>query len=84
MGTIPLFLAPMVLACLALGVAVVVLELVVVLPHVAVVVFTFMFVVIYLISLRFFRLLEFLLLSIERLRRVISLCASPPLVSVQK
>ena len=37
LGAIPLFLVPMVLDCLALGVAVVVLELVV-LPHVAVVV----------------------------------------------
>ena len=74
----------MVLVCLALGVAVVVLELVVVSPHVDVVVSPFVLVVIYLISLRFFRLLEYLLLSIERLRRVISLCASPPLVSVQK
>ena len=74
----------MALVCLALGVAVVVLELVVVLPHVAVVLGLVVFVVILSISLRFLRLVEPLLLSTERLRRVISLCASPPLVSVQK
>ena len=64
MGTIPLFLAPMVLACLALGVAAVVLELVVVLPHVVVVLGVFAFVVIPIISFRFLRLLGLILLPL--------------------
>ena len=70
---IPLFLAPMVLVCLALGVAVVALELVVVSPHDFVVVFLSLLVGIYLIALRFFRRLELMLVSMERLRCVISL-----------
>ncbi len=64
MGTIPLFLAPMVLACLALGVAAVVLELVVVLPHVVVVLGVFAFIVILIISFRFLRLLGLVLLPL--------------------
>ena len=64
MGTIPLFLAPMVLACLALGVAAVVLELVVVLPHVVVVLGVFAFIVIPIISFRFLRLLGLALLPL--------------------
>ena len=83
----------MALVCLALGVAVVGLELVVVLPHVAVVVVSphvviivgvFAFSVILIISLRFLRLLGLLLLPLERRRRVLLLCDSPPLVWVQK
>ena len=83
----------MVLACLALGVAVVVLELVVVLPHfvvavvsprVVVVMGVLAFFVILIISLRFLRLLGLLLLPLERRRRVLLLCDSPPLVWVQK
>ena len=66
MGTIPLFLAPMVLACLALGVAAVVLELVVVLPHVVVVVGVFAFAVIPIISFRFSRLLGLARLPLAR------------------
>jgi len=53
-----------VLACLALGVAAVVLELVVVLPHVVVVVGVFAFVVILIISFRFFRLLGLVVLPL--------------------
>ncbi len=63
----------MVLVCLALGVAVVALELVVVSPHDSVVVFLSLLVVIYLIALRFFRRLELMFVSMERLRCVISL-----------
>ena len=62
LGTIPMFFAPMALACLALGVAVVVLVLVVALPHVVVVLGLPMFVVISIISFRFLRLLELLAL----------------------
>ncbi len=52
------------LACLALGVAAVVLELVVVLPHVVVVLGVFAFVVIPIISFRFLRLLGLILLPL--------------------
>ncbi len=52
LGTIPMFFAPMVLACLALGVAVVVLVLVVALPHVVVVLGSIMYGVISIISFR--------------------------------
>ncbi len=66
LGTIPLFLTPMVLACLALGVAAVVLVLVVVLPHVVVISGVFAFVVIPIISFRFSRLLGLALLPLAR------------------